>query len=556
MTMRTCVTPQGKFRYGIHRHCFQVKNLRHKEHLMCLGKLPNGTRILNEVNFPQKDLDVQQCSDVYEIPNPFPFRGSTFIDSERADPRAEDPEKIKIQPAESVSMNRSLRFWAREQNIPAEAAAGLFKSLPAPMLLALATTSSDPEDLVQLAHISCEFVYHSASDEPSGLAYELDQNEKPVPVIHDHDLFEAVGNSAYLPEKYRQIMLLRPGVQGASEVVGDYEDSHSGTRVFEYLRRNSYIPWGHYASNMAHDFVRYRIRDLTMNDMHGLRHLYYQRTYVRLAAEMSITLPEAPFSEQKLEILRKKMLSHARTVKKELEFTSSLWGWNFGFDFTPTRYRLNGSHQQIHQQHAMIPSRVPVNVDDHGSEEYNSSFSAGDMIAETVQRYYEETGKDFFLDYIRCLRSNRRMDGRQSSESLIIHEDEHVVMFVPKAQVSQWEIQFMTLEQVGNILEANTQCRMSLDRAILLALKILEKLGAAMVTSVEFSKRFTETESPQRLIYSFLPKLPWSPGTMSEAQYRFICGCYPEDFAAACRIQLYNLSDLNAGEKRHASAKQ
>jgi len=42
----------------------------------------------------------------------------------------------------------------------------------------------------------------------------------------------------------------------------------------------------------------------------------------------------------------------------------------------------------------------------------------------------------------------------------------------------------------------------------------------------------------QRLLYAFLPKLPWSMGGFSEAQGRFICGHYPEDFAVACRRQL------------------
>ena len=39
----------------------------------------------------------------------------------------------------------------------------------------------------------------------------------------------------------------------------------------------------------------------------------------------------------------------------------------------------------------------------------------------------------------------------------------------------------------------------------------------------------------QRLLYSFLPKIPYSMGAFSEAEARYILGHYPEDFAAACR---------------------
>jgi hypothetical protein len=37
------------------------------------------------------------------------------------------------------------------------------------------------------------------------------------------------------------------------------------------------------------------------------------------------------------------------------------------------------------------------------------------------------------------------------------------------------------------------------------------------------------------LLYSFLPKIPYSMGAFSEAESRYIAGHYPEDFAAACR---------------------
>jgi hypothetical protein len=50
---------------------------------------------------------------------------------------------------------------------------------------------------------------------------------------------------------------------------------------------------------------------------------------------------------------------------------------------------------------------------------------------------------------------------------------------------------------------------------------------------IEFPKRFDVADRDQRLIYSFLPRLPESPGAFSEAQSRWVSGHFPEDFAAA-----------------------
>jgi sugar phosphate isomerase/epimerase len=117
------------------------------------------------------------------------------------------------------------------------------------------------------------------------------------------------------------------------------------------------------------------------------------------------------------------------------------------------------------------------------------------------------------------------------------------MVFIPKAQTSQWEIQLMALKPIGNILEADTSTRQSLDRAMLATMKILAALGANLVTIIEYSKRFDATDTDQRLIYAFLPRLPQSPGAYTEAQLRWIINHYPEDFAAACRSRLPEVQD-------------
>ncbi|MFP4629435.1 MAG: hypothetical protein ACLFMQ_01795 [Desulfohalobiaceae bacterium] len=536
MQLRTCVTPEGKFKYAVHRPSYRVQNLRQKDQLQVLGRLPDGSPVDNQANFPAGEIQVEQASTVYEIPNALPFRGSTFIDASWAGPKAQDPAQIRIIPAPEVSLRTSLRPWL--QGSAPEADLELYRALPAPVLLALATTSTDPQELSLLARLACEFSRLPDANTPGELAYAPDSQGRPKAVIQDKDLYEAVGNNPCLPDAYKEAMLLRPGAQGSSEIVGDYLHQEQGTHVYEYLRRNSYIPWGHFAANMGQDAVRYRIRDLSQADMQGLRHLYYQRSYIRLAAELELEVPGQAFKAQELEELRQKILEGIQSGQGQLRLDCALWGWNFGFDFSPTRYKLHGSHQQIHQQFALLPGRAEAMLGSQRQEDAAPAFACGDMVAEVVREYRQETGQDFFQDLLRCIRSNRRTDAGPGESSLVVYEDQEVMLFVPKAQVSQWELQLMPLRQVGNILEADSACRASLDKAMLLALRVLEGLGARMVTSIELSKRFTDQDSSQRLLYSFLPKLPWSGGSFSEAQYRFISGHFPEDFATACRRQL------------------
>jgi galactose-1-phosphate uridylyltransferase len=69
------------------------------------------------------------------------------------------------------------------------------------------------------------------------------------------------------------------------------------------------------------------------------------------------------------------------------------------------------------------------------------------------------------------------MDGNDGGEaSLVVHEDDRVMLFVPKAQTSQWELQLMPKQAVGNIVEADGAMRHALDRAILTAMRSLSIL--------------------------------------------------------------------------------
>ncbi len=537
--MRTCVTPGGSFRYGIHKPSYAVANLRRDTRLAILGRTTDDRPVDNARNFPQQDVGVAHADWIYEIPNPFPFRGCTYIDKEWADASAENPGRIHLEQPPQVSLTAILHKTGTDID--------LLRQLPEPLLLALATCSTDPRDLAVLAKLSCELVYER--DQPVGLRYRRDGSGGIRPIIHNHLLFEAVANNPQLPDDYKIPMVIRPGAQGASEIVGEWP-ADGATHVFEYLRRNSYIPGGHYAANMADDAIRYSIDALGAVDIRGLRHLYYQRSYVRLAEELDIALPATRrmLDPEELEALRLAVAAKLGDLDRGATAFSSatLWGWNFGFDFAPSRYRLHASHQQIHQQYALVPE-VVATYDGGCNQPVGQcpSYSCGDLVAEVIDNYHRLHGRDFFSDYRAAIAGNRRMDGRDDlSADLVVWRDDRSMLLVPKAQTSQWELQLMTLPTAtgllaGNIVECDHRARHSLDTGMLMAQKALAGLGVKMVTTIEYSKRFS-SPGPlgQPLLYAFLPRLPESPGAFSEAQLRFINGHYPEDFAAACRRQL------------------
>ncbi len=528
--MRTCIAPPGIFRYGIHKPSYTVANLRQNTRLAELGRSADGIPVDNRRNFPSGEVRVDGADWIFEIPNPLPFKGSTYIDKEWADASAADLSRIRLPQPPQVSLSTTLRH--------AGASSGLLAALPRPLLLALATTSTDPQDLTLLAHSCCRLLF--ADDRPVGLEYEkIGHGQRPA--INDHALYEAVANNPHLPDDYKVAMVLRPGAQGGSEIVGEWQKP-GGSHVYEYLRRNSYIAGGHYAANMAEDAVRYRIDALSGDDMRGLRHLYYQRSYVRLAAQIGLPLPstEGMLEEEELERLRQALAAALAGAAGQ----ATLWGWNFGFDYAPSSYRLHASHQQVHQQYAMVPAEVDCYHE--GCSEGQgamAAFSSGDMVAEVIAQYRQACGGDFFADYRRAIAGNSRLDGRRDLPAdLVVWKDERVMLFVPKAQTSQWELQLMTLPDgegriAGNIVECDSLRRRSLDLGLLIAQRVLAGLGAAMVTSIEYGKRLG-AENGQPLLYALLPRLPESPGAFSEMQLRYINGHYPEDFAAACRARL------------------
>ena len=524
------VTPYG-FRVGVHKPSYMVANFRGPAEIRSLGQNEKGATVDNARNFPDGPVREKGAHWIYEIVNPLVFRGATYIDSSWAKARADNPDLIRIAPPKKCSLSAVLAKHCGPEELGA-----VLRDLPRPVLYDLAANSTDGEELVVLAENCCRFI-HGDDGLPTGLRY-LETKGSMRADIDDFELFETIANNPFLPDIYKEVMVLRPGVQGGSEIVGEFRQDKA--HVYEYLRRNSYIPWGHFAANMAEDAIRYRTSELDLTDMRGLRHLYYQRSYTTLAGQLGIDVDVRTdkMSEDELEGLRRAII---RALKIDEaggnDRQATLWGWNFGYDFSGSGCRLHASHQMIHQQYAMVPEKVST-LD--GGE--TAAYGCGDLVADTIAGYQQEYDRDFFVDYLAAIRINTRMDGRDLPASLIVHEDSSVMVFVPKAQVSQWELQIMVTADedglpVGNIFEADSRVRAAIDAAILRVQHIYAAMGARMVTSIEYPKR-TGARNGQRLVYAFLPKLPWSMGAFSEAQLRFISGHFPEDFARACRAQM------------------
>jgi len=547
-TLRTCVHPAGRFLCGLHKPSYCVANHRMTDAKGVLGHGPQGEPVDNEGNFPRGTVSVEDADGVYEVPNPLPFWGTTYILRVPADRFAGGGKTFCFRPSapQDGDASRLMEALLGGSLRDDTGKAYCLGDLPRPCLLALAQTSRDPLLLEMLACLACD-IERDPTGIPAGIRHSRQAQGGLTPIIRDHELFEVLGNNSALPTPLKQAMVLIPGIQGLSPIVGEYragEDCH----VWEYLRANSYIPWGHFASNMAHDCVRYKAGELRPQDIRGLRHLYYQRMYSHMALGLALQSGSCPrsaregtgqLSVQSLESLRQEVLEavQARLQGGEtLPFNSTLWGWNYGFDFSPTGYRLHASHQQIHNQFALIPPAVeaaPGNPDLPGSL---PTYAVGDQVALFAYSYRKAYGVPFFKTYLNAIRTNRRLDGRTDRpSSLVVHEDDHCIVHIPKAQRSQGEVQIMTRAPVGHILEAGIAVRSSLDRSILFVTRALSTLGAEMVTCYEVSKRFDNPDADQRLLYCFLPRHPDSPGAFSERQERWITGHYPEDFAESLR---------------------
>ena len=55
--LRTCVSPEGRFVFGLHQPRFTTVNLRAGDDLSVLGHTEEGRPHLNAANFPASDVE-------------------------------------------------------------------------------------------------------------------------------------------------------------------------------------------------------------------------------------------------------------------------------------------------------------------------------------------------------------------------------------------------------------------------------------------------------------------------------------------------------------------
>ena len=91
MMPRTCVSSNGRFVYGVHKPAYSVDNLRSEDHIRELGTDRAGQPMTNQANFPPEEITEAGAEHIFEIANPFPFRGVTYILKRWADAKAADP---------------------------------------------------------------------------------------------------------------------------------------------------------------------------------------------------------------------------------------------------------------------------------------------------------------------------------------------------------------------------------------------------------------------------------------------------------------------------------
>ena len=157
LSIRTCVSTSGEFVYGIHKPDYTVVNLREKDHIATLGHIDGKTAVENKINFPANDVTIDNANWVFEISNPFPFMGATFILKSSADKKIEN-----ANPFNNIKKYKSAQLKTSIEDVEDNDA----------LFMSLGRTSTDSDLLIELAKKSCLFEFDPHSGEPVGIQYE------------------------------------------------------------------------------------------------------------------------------------------------------------------------------------------------------------------------------------------------------------------------------------------------------------------------------------------------------------------------------------------------
>ena len=111
------MAPDGRFVYGIHKPRFRVANLRESDRLDALGRLGKDVQIDNSPNFPPGDVEEKGSDWIYEIPNPFPFKGATYILKSWADEKSRNLSQISLSPPVQLSFSTIVQEFIGEDKL-------------------------------------------------------------------------------------------------------------------------------------------------------------------------------------------------------------------------------------------------------------------------------------------------------------------------------------------------------------------------------------------------------------------------------------------------------
>jgi len=140
--LRTCVAPDGRFVFGVHRPRYMVKNLRQTTAADSLGTFEDGQQKQNDANFPDGNVMELDGDWIYEIPNAFPFRGTTYILKRWADAKAQDRDAFALPERPSLSFTDLIRRHLLSADAGDNQVAKIFRQLPGAIKLALAVNST------------------------------------------------------------------------------------------------------------------------------------------------------------------------------------------------------------------------------------------------------------------------------------------------------------------------------------------------------------------------------------------------------------------------------
>ncbi len=102
------------FPVGFHAPSYSVQNIRPGKAIQRLGSTRQDEEVFNYANFPDSPvLEIPEGEPVYEIKNPFPFWGTTYILKRPADEFKKNPLSFSFKKAMGLKRKERARRYSR-----------------------------------------------------------------------------------------------------------------------------------------------------------------------------------------------------------------------------------------------------------------------------------------------------------------------------------------------------------------------------------------------------------------------------------------------------------